>query len=76
MFRLSSLFSRKADKLIFTKASINSTSILHSKLIMLEIKMDNTLGKMNITTVEVQGGILDKELQITIQKTESTQSVK
>lgn len=35
--------------------------------------MDNTLGKMSITTVEVQGGILDKELQINIWKTESRQ---
>lgn len=39
----------------------------------MEIKMDNMLGKMSITTVEVQGGILDKELQINIWKTESRQ---
>ena len=36
--------------------------------------MDNKLGKMSITTAEVQGGILDMEEQITVLKTESTQT--
>lgn len=56
---------------LVTGINTNSTTILHSKFTMLEIKMDNKLGKTIIASAEVQRGVLGIEEQITVLKTES-----